>query len=143
MPIARYNTGKDISLVIHTPDGDISFENATKFTTKPLYNDEKWKPITGETIHQRTPDGWEGEIDFKRKDAVIDRYVARREQDYYDNVDEMTGTILETIVEVDGITQFQYTKVLLTATDVGDWEGGKSVTQKLKWTASRRLEVTN
>lgn len=143
MPMNGFSVGRDLTITIVSPDGVMDFSLITKFNAKQGIVDEKIKGLDGVTRHLRFPDGWSGDIDLHRQNDFLDAYFARWEQNYYDGVDELPCTIMETIAETDGsISQYRYEGVLFKFDDSGDFEGAKSVKQKVSWLASRRLKVS-
>jgi hypothetical protein len=115
----------------------------TGFSAKPQYQDIKVKGLDGITRHARMPDGWQGEFDVERCDAVIDSYFATLENNYYAGINELPCTITETIQNPDGsVSQFQFQQVLLKLDDAGKWEGDKTVKIKISYMAARRVQLS-
>lgn len=142
MPINGFSVGRDVTLNIVTSAGPLNPGLITKFTSKPNIVDHKVKGLDGITRHARFPDGWEGSFDIERRDSTLDDYWAQLEAGYYSGINEQPVTITETITEVSGaITQYRHVGVYLTLTDAGDWEGDKTVKQKLSFVSQQRLKV--
>lgn len=142
MPINGFSVGRDLALDITSAEGPLRFGLITKFTSKPDSTDEKIKGLDGRTRHVRFPEGWSGSFEMERQDAQIDRYFAKLENDYYAGANEEPCTITETRTEPDGsLSQYRYEGVLLKLEEAGDWEGAKTVKQKLSFVASRRTQI--
>jgi hypothetical protein len=142
MPINGFSVGRDVTLNVITPNGPLNVALVTKFTSKPLIVDQKIKGLDGITRHVRFPDGWEGSFEADRLDSTLDDYWANLEANYYAGISELPCTITETITEVSGaITQYRFVGVFLKLEDAGDWEGDKTVKQKLSFVAQSRLKV--
>jgi hypothetical protein len=143
MPLNSYTVGRDIALNIIGPAGPLSFSQIVGFQSKPDTTDQKIKGLDGITRHLRFPDGWSGTFDLERQDSALDDYWAQLENNYYAGVNELPITITETIQEVSGaISQYRYLQVLLTIDDAGSFAGDKSVKQKMKFVAARRVKVS-
>ncbi len=142
MPINGFSVGRDLTLDITSTQGPLSFGLITKFTSKPDITDEKIKGLDGITRHVRFPDGWSGSFEIERQGAQLDSYFAQLESNYYAGANEEPCTITETRTEPDGsISQYRYEGVLLKLEEAGDWEGAKTVKQKLSFVASRRRQI--
>lgn|SRR5574340_754645 len=142
MPVNGFSVGRDVSLDIVGPQGPLRFNLVTMFSAKPDITDQKVKGLDGITRHVRFPDGWSGTFSIERQDSTLDDYFAQLEANYYAGLNESSLTITETITEVSGaVTQYRFVGVLLRLDDAGDWEGDKTVKQKLSFVASRRIKV--
>lgn len=142
MPINGFSVGRDITLDIITAQGLLQLGLLTQFTSKPEVTDEKIKGLDGITRHVRFPDGWSGSFELKRQDNRLDTYFTQLEEDYYAGLNEQPATITETIVEPNGtLSQYRYEGVLLKLEEAGDWQGDKTIQQKLSFVASRRRRL--
>ena len=143
MPLNGFSVGRDIALDIVTQNGPVTLSLITKFQSKPETSDVKIKGLDGVTRHLRFPNGWTGTFDVSRQDSTLDDLFAGIEAGYYAGLNELPGTITETISEASGaVTQYRYIGVLLTLEDAGEWEGDKAITQKLKFMAEQRVKVS-
>jgi hypothetical protein len=143
MPLNGYTVGRDISLNIIGPKGPLNFNQITGFQSKPDTTDQKIKGLDGVTRHIRFPDGHSGSFEIERQDSTLDDYWNDVESGYYAGINEQPVTITETIQEVNGtISQYRFLQVLLTVDDSGSFAGDKSVKQKLKFVAARRVKVS-
>ena len=141
--VAGFNVGKDISLSVQNPNGNLLLVGLTSFTSKPGTTKIKSKRITGLTYHGNIPDGWSGTFKVDRVDPSIDLFFANAEAGYYAGQSSPAGTIQEVISELDGsTTTWQYTGVVLTFDDAGNWEGDKKVDQTISFEATTRTQVT-
>lgn len=142
MPLNGYSAGRDVTTTIVTSKGPLKFSQITGFHSKSDTVTGKVKKVNGVTDHWRFPDGWTGGFDIERADSTADDYFAQLEADYYAGLNELPGTITETITEVDGsVSQFRYTGVLLTLDDAGNKTGNGTIQMKVSFVASTRLKV--
>jgi hypothetical protein len=142
MPINGFSVGRDVSLIIQTPNGPLVANLVTHFSSKPDMTEVKVKGLDGITRHVRFFDGWSGKFEYERQDSTLDDYFAQLESNYYLGIPEMPCTISETIENPNlAITQYLYVAVLLKLDDGGAWEGDKTVKMGLSFVASRRLKT--
>lgn len=141
MPMNNFSVGRDIILAITTATGTLSTHNVTKFSSKPEYKKSKVNPLDGRIIHQRFPDGWTGTLEIERADSSIDDYFAADEAGYYAGNNSSPCSITEIIQEPDGsVSEYQYTGVVLSLTNAGDWSSDTTVKQTLSFDAARRIK---
>jgi hypothetical protein len=142
MPINGFSVGRDIALDITGAEGPLRLGLITKFSSKPEMTEEKIKGLDGVVRHVRFPEGWSGTFEIERQNALLDQYFAQLEDDYYAGANESPCTITETIIEPTGeLSQYRYEGVLLKLEEAGDWEGAKTVKQRLSFVASRRKRI--
>lgn len=141
MPISGQTVGRDISLRINTPNGQLTISSnfITSFDAKPLARLEKYLPISGIINPLVFHEGWEVSLEIGRTDNTLDEFWALLESDYFNGVDVPGGTITETIQEADGsISQYIFSNVQLKLDDAGTFKGNDYVTQRLSGYAARR-----
>lgn len=142
MPVNGFTIGRDVSLVINSPEGIQRFSLITGFSSKPMTTDAKVKGLDGVTRHVIFYDGWQGNFDLERQDDTLEAYWAKLEDDFYSGLAQVAATITETIAEVDGsVVQYRYDGVIFKLDDAGDKKGDKTVGQKLSFVCSRRIKV--
>jgi hypothetical protein len=142
MPQNGYSVGRDISLTLTTSKGPITFDGLTGFTSKQETSKQKIKRLDGVTDTLRFFDGWTGSVDIERKSGQVEDYFVQLEADYYAGINEIPGTILETITNPDGsISQYRYERVILSLDQAGDWKGDSSVKMKVSIESSRKKVV--
>jgi hypothetical protein len=143
LPVNSFNVGRDLTLQIVGFDGSIEeFSLQTAYDSKQETHNIKIMGMDGTVRFLDLPAGWKGTCTYNRQDSVLDRYFARMESTYYSGINVQAATITETITEVDGsLSQFRYTGVVFKLDDAGSWQGDKEVTQKMSWSASRRVSV--
>ncbi|TDR80003.1 hypothetical protein [Paludibacterium purpuratum] len=140
--LGGFNTGKDVSLDINTPNGPMRISKIMSFDSKPKTTSTEITPLNGQTDELLVPKGWSGTFEVERTDATLDKWWAQFESDYYNGVAQPPATITETIQEVDGSTStFRYTNVILKLEGAGKKEGDKTIRQSVTFTARRRLMV--
>jgi len=143
MPQNGFTVGRDVSLNVVTPQGNLSLNLITSFSAKPDVTDQKIKGLDGITRHVRFPDGWTGGFSLERQDSTLDDYWAQVEANFYAGTNETPCTITETITEASGaVTQYRYVGVLLMLSDPGSFAGDATVKQSLSFSAQRRLKVS-
>lgn len=142
MPVNGFSVGKDVSLVLVSPQGPLDVSLVTEFMSKMDTIEIKIKGLDGVTRHVRFPDGWSGTFAIEREGPIIDNYFALIEADYYAGVDSSLCSLTEIIAEPDGsITEWRYLNVLLKYDDAGAWGGDKTVKQKLSFVSETRLKI--
>lgn len=143
MPANGFTVGKDVSLVITTPSGNLSLPVTTSgFEARPQYNKVRGVYMDGVNRGFNAPTGWEGTIKLDRSNKDIDVFFAQQEAGYYAGQNTFTATITETITEADGsISQWRYTNVLLSYDEAGSKTGDAKVPQTIGFFASKRLQV--
>ena len=144
MPASAYNVGRDIALTIFTSQGTLTTDPSTltDFESKPINAEIKVIGIDGIMRPAYLPEGHEGSFMYTRTTSDIDDYFADLEANYYAGGDLPSGTITETINDVDGtISQYRYTGVALKLDDAGNWSGNREVKMKVSFMASRRIKV--
>ncbi|MEJ7685625.1 MAG: hypothetical protein WKG52_00745 [Variovorax sp.] len=145
MPMNGQTVGRDVSLDFMTSRGllVISAAAITNFTSAPVTTNTASKGMDGVTRYGVFPDGWQGSLDVDRLNSRLDDYWAQIEADFYNGVNILPGTIMETIQEPDGsISQFRYVGVMFDFKDAGSKVANQLVKQKLSFMAARRLKVS-
>src|SRR5579863_7397924 len=104
MPVNGFSIGRDISLTIVTPTGNLATTGLTSFTAKPMFTDIKSKRLDGQTYFGEIPDGWSGTFRLDRLSPAVDTFFATLEANYYAGQNNPAGTIQEVIQEADGTT---------------------------------------
>jgi hypothetical protein len=144
MAFNNFTVGRDVSVVLfdNTTRAILNVSEVTDFDCKQDTNDIKVKPITGEPVFLKLPDGWSGSLGIERRSPVLDNYIAGLEAAYYSGTNIIGASITETITEPDGtISQYRFTGVAFKMSDGGKFSGDTTVKMKLDFSASRRLKV--
>jgi hypothetical protein len=143
MPVNNFTIGRDVALVIQTPNGQLNVPGITDFTADPIVAELKSKPLSGIPQYGYIPDGWSISVKIDRMDATVDNFWAQFEAAYYAGGNQVGGTIFETIREQDGsVSQWRYTGVVLKLAKAGDFSGDKKVEQTLTGMASQKIRVS-
>jgi hypothetical protein len=143
MPVNNFTVGRDVSLVINTPNGQLTIPGITDFTADPMTTELKSKPLSGIPQFGYVPDGWKISLKLDRMNRTIDNFWAAFEAAYYAGSNQVAGTINETISELDGsVSQWRYTGVVLKLEKAGDFSGDKKVEQSLTGLASQKIQVS-
>jgi hypothetical protein len=141
MPMNNFSVGRDITLAVTTAQGQLGLHTITKFTSKQDTTSNKVKLLDGRIFNQRFPDGWSGSLEVERADSTLDDYMAELEANYFAGMNETGCSITEIIQEPNGsLSEYQYTGVVFTLTDAGNWAGDTTVKQTMNWVASRRIK---
>ena len=144
MPVNNFTVGKDISLVIQTPTGQLNIASGiTDFSADPMYTELKSKPLSGIPQFGLIPDGWKGSFKLDRLNPLVDNYFAALEAAYYQGTNQLAGTLYETITEPDGsVTQWRYTGLIIKLDKAGDFSGDKKVEQTISFMAAQKIKVS-
>ena len=142
MPQSGISVGSDARFDILTPTGLLSLPTLLSFDAKKITHKVKINPLTGVPINLQFPDGWEGSFDVAREDSTLDDYFALIEASQYAGANIASGTIHQSITEVNGtISQYMFTGVQLYFDDAGNWKALSDVMQKVSFMAQTRIKV--
>ncbi|KLP38078.1 hypothetical protein [Enterobacter ludwigii] len=141
MPQNGYSIGRDTTIVVTLASGThLNLGKVISFTSKQKAKEQEITDITGTTDNLRFFKGWDGSFSLERRGPSLDQYFAELEANYFNGLDEPAATMQETITEPDGsVSQYRYERVMLKYDDSGERAGDKSVSQKVTFTASRRV----
>jgi hypothetical protein len=141
MPTNNFSTGKDVTIVIQTANGPLQLE-LTDFDYKPKTSTLESKNLRGKKLHAYIPDGYDLSFKVDRMNSVVDDFWAAFEAIYYAGVNQLAGTIYQTIREANGsISQWQFNGVVIKVDNLGAWAGDKKVEQSLSGMATERVKV--
>lgn len=143
MPLNGFNTGRDYTLSLTLPNGQVSTINLIEASFDPVTKTEMIVPISGVPTHMIFPQGWKGTLQFDRNSAQLDQFYAAFEAAFYNNGSVIPGgTITETISETDNtVSTFKYTGVQIVPSKMGTWRGDDKVSQSVEVVASQRVAV--
>lgn len=143
MPSNNFNVGRDVTLVVTTPQGVLNLPvTVTGFESKPQYSKLRSKGLDGQNRGANVPDGWEGTITLDRSNSVVDDFFAQQEAGYYAGQNVLNAMITETIQEISGaISQYRYTGVCLSFDEAGSKKGDQLIAQTIGFYASQRLKI--
>lgn len=138
MAINQLSVGRQFSLSITTPNGQLTIPTVTDFTIHATPVDRKSVDVSGNVLYAIIPSGFEGSIMIDRTTPILDQYWAAYEAAYYAGQNLASNTITETITEANGsISQWIVTGVMFVNPDFGQWSGNDIVKQRLNFVASR------
>jgi hypothetical protein len=142
MPQDGYSIGRDTTIVVTLASGThLNLGKVISFTANQKTKEQEITDITGSTDNLRFFKGWQGTFGLERRGPSLDQYFAELEANYYAGLEEPPVTMQETITEPDGsVSQYRYERVMLKFDDAGERAGDKSVSQKISFTASRRVQ---
>lgn len=142
MPQNGYSVGRDISLNVMTPTGQLVINRITGFESKQESSKSKVKRLDGINDSLRFFEGWSGSFTVERADSIVEDYFIQLEANYYAGLNEQPATILETITNPDGsVSQYRYERVILSLDDAGNWQGDATVKIKVSFEAARKRQV--
>ena len=142
MPVNNFTTGRDVQLVIQLATGPLTL-TITDFSAKPKTTTLESKPLSGIKQHAYIPDGWDLSFKIDRMDTSADDFWANFEAQYYAGVNQVAGTIYETIAESNGsVSQWRFTNVVVKLDSAGDYSGDKKVEQSFSGMATLRVRVS-
>lgn len=125
------------------PGGTVTIPNVTRFHCRAVYDTVKMTRLDGLSLHQDIPKEWSGEIDADRGSAALDALVAKIEQQWKTLGTITWGTLYQYVSELNGSTStYQFQNCSIAYEDGGDWRGNSLVQQKIKFTASQRVQVS-
>lgn len=141
-PVNGLNTGIEHKLTFTDLNGVKNFVIIESFDSKEDAQTVKTIAMDGTIRFKKLSQGWSGSFVLQRTNNVMDNYIALQEASYYQGLDQNPITISETITEIDGtISQYQYTNVVLTMDDAGQWSGTEIVRQRISFMGARRQEL--
>lgn len=140
-----FNVGRDgyQLTIIDSTLGTITFDGITSFSAKPGVVELKSVGLDGRIRHRTIPDGHKGAIELDRKDSSFDTYFAGIEANYFAGLPPGSIFITHTINELNGNpTQWQYLDCAIAPEDAGTWKGQDKVTEKLTFSAGRKIQLS-
>ncbi len=142
MPLNGLTSGIDCKITFTDVNGVENFTIIESFNAKEDATVGKEIGMDGTVRHPKFHQGESGSFSFQRNDAFLDNYIAAQEASYYLGADQLPLTISQTITESDGsVSQYQYTNVVITLEDMGNYSGTEIVKQKVSFMASRKLRL--
>ena len=142
MPANGLSTGIDIKISFSDADGVQQFAILESFSASENATATEKVAIDGTTRFPKFHLGWKGSFVYQRNSDVLDQYIALQEANYYLGVDQLPGTITQTITEANGsVSQYSYSNVVLILENGGTWTGTDIVTQNFSWQGSRKQQL--
>lgn len=142
MAINNLAIGRDISLNIHSPNGEIFIPTVVSFTCKPVPDVRTSVAMNGNVLFAPLPMGFNGTIEIDRTSPALEALWTAYENGYYSGENLLSNTITVTINEANGtISQWIATGVMFDAQDFGTWSGNDIVKQTLNFKASRYAQI--
>ena len=142
MAISVFSIGRDTQLVVIGPYGRIDLSHVTSFESKQVTQSVRVSRLDGNHLGMELPKGWDGSFETERGDSVMEDFIARMEQDFFNGSMNAQSTMYQYVSEVDGsVSTFQYDSVVFKLVNAGQWKGDAPVKQKLEFFASRRRRI--
>jgi hypothetical protein len=137
-----FNLGRDITVVLQGPFGQVQITNVTKFDSKQETDTVRVKRIDGVVLNDELPWGWTGSIELERGDQQVDLFFANMESTWLVGGVANVSQLFTYIIETDGSTStFAYDNVALKLSDAGSWASDAAVKMKIDFIANRRRSV--
>lgn len=139
MPAGILSLGKDIRVIVQTPEGGrLDIANVTGFTQNWVTKKVNSAPLNAPPIQADLPGGWQCEIDFDRADNVVEDYFVQKEIDFWSGGNYANGTVFIYITEPNGgQSRYQFNGASFSFNG-GKWGAEEKVTQKLTFFASTK-----
>jgi hypothetical protein len=144
MPVNSFSIGHDVAVDMIDPIlGTIVILDAvTGFSAESQTKQITSEPLNGPPQFAETFNGWKGQIDFDRKSHTADAFFQALEDNYWNGINTLSGTITQTITEPNGvISQWKYVGATFKFGDAGKWKAQEKVAQKIDWMASQRKRI--
>ena len=140
--MARSNIGKDCSLRILYNGTITNIRDVTDFQAKAEYKTQRTDPLNGPPRETPIPSGWRISFGADRGSSALDVLFAQIESVFWTTGQIGSGTIYQTIQEVDGTTTtWEYSEVGLMYADAGNFTAETTVKQKVTGFSGRRVKV--
>ncbi len=145
MPIGGQTIGRDISIHLSTPQGNLVLppDFITSFEVKPAAKMIKYLPLTGIINPLVFHEGLDMEIEIARTSSALDDYWILNEAAYFNGVNLPASTIYYTIQEANlSISQYIITNVQFKLETLGMFKGNDYISQKLTAYGARISKLT-
>ncbi len=142
MPQNGLTVGSDARFDIVTAAGTLTLPTLESFDAKKMTHKSKVRPLNSLPINLQFPDGWDGSFVVARADSTLDDFFAAQEAAQLAGANLGSGSIHQTITEVNGSTsQYMFTDVQISLDDAGSWASLSEVKQHVSFTATSRIKV--
>jgi hypothetical protein len=140
--LTAFSIGRDTQLVVMGPNGRVDLSHVTGFESRQLTSAVRVSRLDGTHLAAELPKGWEGSFEVERGTSALDDFVSTIEQNFYDGLGAVPGTMYQYITEVDGsVSTYQFDGVVFKLASAGTWKGDSSVKQKLEFFATRKRRI--
>jgi hypothetical protein len=137
-----FNTGRDCTIVLVGPAGQVQLDNVTGFNSQQITVGVKVDRLDGVQLDAELPKGWSGSLDVDRGSNSLDVLFANAEQAWINGGSYQLSTMYQYVAEADGsTTTFAYDNVALKLADAGNYAPDAVVKQRITFTANRRRIV--
>jgi hypothetical protein len=124
------------------PNGRIDITHVTSFESRQLTAPVRVTRLDGTHLGAELPKGWEGSFEIERGTSVLDDFISRMEQDFFNGSGAQSGTMYQYITETDSsVSTYQFDNVVFKLVSAGAWKGDSSVKQKMEFYASRKRRI--
>jgi hypothetical protein len=142
MSINTLSVGRDYVINIQGPNGTVTLDNITSFSSQATPNTHKSTAANGNINFATIPGGFSGTIEIERQTPALENFWATYEDTYYDGENILPYTMITTITETNGAqSQYIYIGVAFEADGIGTVTGDKLIPQRIMFKASRMEQV--
>jgi hypothetical protein len=139
----RFNLGKNVSVVITGPFGEIDLGNVIDFTNKPKYKEATSDVLDGPEIRWSEPNGHDCVLTLDRTGRNIDDLVAAIEAAYWTANGGITlGTASRFVSELDGSTSNHMFTGCDFQFDLGQFKSMSTIPIKISFYARYMLTLS-
>ena len=132
----QFTIGENARATLIGPYGAITVPEMTQITTNPNQKRVDVQTLNGVTNSVVVMRGPTGTIEFARVNNQIEQLYEQMFQAWQTGAAIPTGSLTLTISELNGSQTTQhFATVTFTITDIGRYEPGRSVLQKIEWAA--------
>lgn len=137
-----FSTGRDMTLVLAGPQGNIQLDNIKEFTEVQTVDEIQVKRMDGVVLLAALPQTWGGTIQLERAGPSLDETIGALESNWFTSGVASVFQLYRYTIEPDNsTTTIAYDNVTLKA-DMGTWRSDASVPMKLEWKANRRRPIS-
>jgi len=138
MAINSLSVGRDMTINIHTPSGEINLDTVTSFRANSDTDNRTSVSINGNVLPVPLPMGVSGSFDLDRTSPALEEYWQSFEDQYYKGENILSSTITVTVNEANGsVSQYILTGIMFDNPTYGTWSGDNIVAQTISFRGSR------
>ena len=136
--------GRSVKVIVNHvfAGGRLDLGNVTGFDPKQRTKAIQVSRIDGTVLTQYVPDGWEGTIEFTRRDATVEQFISAVELAFRNGVTIPYGQVYQYVTELNGSrTQWLYENSIFHLPNAGKYQPESDVKMALGFSASWRTTV--
>lgn len=137
------NIGHDLQISLAVTGGGltgdpVTIPNVMSIEWRQTTTDLVHMQMNGPTLYASLPKGYEGSIEYHRRDGIIEAFVSTVHEEWLSGDDPTTATIVCNVIGTAPST-FTFTGAALTLEEGGQWRGDDVTRCRIKFQASRML----